>query len=76
MFCPLLSIGKDTRIECSNECAFYNGSIDGISQKECVIFSIGADISSSKTELRDLSKSVDEATETLMGIKLNLCSGK
>lgn len=71
MFCPFLSAGKNTRVECDKDCALFNGAMDG-SRKECVLFSLGIDAASTAGHLRDISKIADEAAGTLIRIELDL----
>lgn len=71
MFRPFLSAGKASTVECSKDCALYNGSMDG-SRRECVIFSIGVNAGSATGWLKSIEKDVDEAAEAILRIERNL----
>lgn len=64
MFCPFLSCGKSTVVECRPDCALYNGTADG-SLKECVLFSIGKSAGDAAGLLKDIEKNTDAAATEL-----------
>ena len=71
MFCPFLSAGKSNRVECSRDCALYNGSLDG-SRMECAIYSFAVNLGSGVSLVGDMSNAVDEIAGTLIGIEQDL----
>ena len=72
MFCPFLSAGKATPVECDPNCALYNGSADGKTEKECVLFTIGYLASENHANLAAVSIVVDEIAADLAGVKDSL----
>lgn len=72
LFCPFLSCGKSTVVECRQDCALYNGTADG-ALKECVLFSIGKSTNNAVGLLKDIEENTD-ATATEASLEVGLSS--
>lgn len=71
MFCPFLSCGKSTVVECREDCALYDGTADG-KEKRCTLFSCVLDLHSIACKLTDVEHDLDNAVGTLERISLSV----
>lgn len=72
MFCPFLSAGKTAPVDCDPNCALYNGSVDGKTKKECVLYTIGCLVCKNDVRLQDLADTVEEIAGGLVEVKASL----
>lgn len=71
MFCPFLSCGKSTVVECSPDCALYSGTADG-KEKRCSLFSSGVELHGTVCKLTDIEHDLDGTMGFLEKISLSI----